>query len=101
MLGTLKSYIIGFAGCLILTLTAYFAATGHFFSKMGSDLAVAAIAVCQGGVFLALFFELGHDQKPDWNMTVFLFMIGVAALIVAGSVWIMYHLNYNLMPHTP
>jgi heme/copper-type cytochrome/quinol oxidase subunit 4 len=34
-------------------------------------------------------------------MSVFLFMIGVAALIVAGSVWIMYHLNYNLMPHTP
>jgi cytochrome o ubiquinol oxidase subunit IV len=101
MLGTTRSYIIGFAGCLILTLAAYFVATGHFFSKMGSDLTVAALAVIQCGLFLALFFELGHEEKPDWNMTVFLFMIGIAALIIAGSVWIMYHLNYNLMMMHP
>lgn len=98
--GTLKSYALGFVGCLILTLAAYFLATGHFLSKMSMDLAIAAIAAGQGGLFLMLYLELGREKKPHWNMTVFLFMILVTVLVVIGSIWIMYHLNYNLMPHS-
>ena len=98
--GTLKSYLLGFAACLILTLAAYFVASGRLFSKMHLDLAIAAIAALQGCLFLFFYLEFGQERKPRWNMTVFLFMIGVAALILVGSIWIMYHLNYNLMLHT-
>jgi len=98
--GTFQSYLLGFAACLILTLAAYFVASGHLFSKMNLDLAIAAITALQGCLFLFVYLELGQERKPRWNMTVFLFMIGVAALILVGSIWIMYHLNYNLMLHT-
>ena len=98
--GTLKSYALGFAGCLILTVAAYFLASEHFFSKMSIDLAVAAIAAGQGCLFLLLYLELGKEKKPHWNLIVFLFMILVTVLVVVGSIWIMYHLNYNLMPHS-
>jgi cytochrome o ubiquinol oxidase operon protein cyoD len=99
-LGTFQSYLLGFAACLLLTLAAYFIASRHLFSKMHLDLAIAAIAALQGCLFLFIYMDLGQERKPRWNMTVFLFMIGVTALIVVGSIWIMYHLNYNLMPHT-
>lgn len=96
--GTLKSYSLGLAGCALLTLAAYFIASGHLFSKMRLDLTVAALAAVQGSLFLVFYFELGKENKPHWNLTVFLFMILVTALVVVGSLWIMYHLNYNLMP---
>jgi cytochrome o ubiquinol oxidase subunit IV len=98
--GTLKSYALGVIGCLILTLAAYFLAQGHLFSKMRLDLSIAAIAALQAYLFLFLYLELGQEKKPHWNMTVFLFMILVTILVVVGSIWIMYHLNYNMMPKT-
>ena len=96
--GTLKSYAIGFGFSLILTLAAYFAATAHLFGKLGMDLTISGLALLQAWLFLYLYLDLGKEGKPHWNLTVFLFMVMVTVLLVVGTIWIMYHLNYNLMP---
>ncbi len=97
MNGKPSTYGIGFASSLILTFTAFFIATGGLFSKFTIDFSVAILTVLQALFFLLTFFGMQKEKKPHWNLTVFLFMLLVTVLLVIGSVWIMYHLNYNLM----
>jgi cytochrome o ubiquinol oxidase operon protein cyoD len=96
--GNLKSYLLGFFLSLILTLAAYYTATLHLFSGWLFDIVIASLAIVQALLQLFLFFNLTREVKPRWNLIIFLFMIMVVVIIVAGSIWIMNNLNYNLMP---
>lgn len=97
------SYMIGFTLSLILTLGAfglvmYHIDTGQFQREF--VFAVLAItAVTQLIVQLVFFFHLGREPKPRLNTVSFLFMTMVVVIIGFGSLWIMYNLNYNMMPH--
>ncbi|HSX38399.1 MAG TPA: cytochrome C oxidase subunit IV family protein [Chlamydiales bacterium] len=93
----MRSYSLGFGLSLLLTIAAYLVAISSFFSKLGSDILIAGIAATQAWFFLSFYFGLGKEGKPHWNLTVFLFMLLVTFLLIAGSIWIMHHLNYNLM----
>jgi len=95
--GTVSSYAIGFGGCLLFTLAAYFLFAEHLLAGLSLHLGLAALGVLQACFYLYFYLELGKEQKPHWNMIVFLFMLMVTVILVAGSIWIMYHLNYNLM----
>lgn len=92
---TYKSYIIGFILCLILTLGAYFAVTNH------SPIALAIIMVVALLQFIAqlvFFLHLGQGTDGHWNLAIFFSTLSIIFIIVAGSLWIMAHLNYNMTP---
>ncbi len=90
-------YIIGFVLSLILTLAAYFAVVAHLFAPTQLRITIGVLALAQAAVQLFFFLRIGQEQKPHWKMMVFLFMLLVLVVIVFGSLWIMYNLNYNLM----
>ncbi len=92
-----KSYLLGCAFSLVLILLAYFLVESRSLSGWVLDSAVAGLALLQAWVLLFLFINLRNDHKPRWNLIMFLFMVLVTILVVFGSLWIMYHLNYNLM----
>ena len=96
--GNLKSYLIGFAASIVLTLAAYFLAIQHPFTGWKLDASVALFALIQASLQLLLFLNLAREARPRWNVLVFLFMLMVILILVVGSLWIMYHLNYNMMP---
>ena len=82
------------------------AAGGYLISRyagiaFGSPAGVflAALAITQMIVQLLFFFHLGEEKKPRLNTMSFLFMLMVVGIIAFGSIWIMYNLNYNMMPH--
>ncbi len=91
-------YIVGFILSLILTLATYFIVTLHLLALKDITLTISSLAVAQATVQLFLFLRIGQEKKPHWKMTVFLFMMLVLVIIVIGSLWIMYSLNYNVMP---
>lgn len=95
--GSFKSYLIGFSLSLALTLAAYFFVVKKIAAGLTLDCILAGLALLQAVVQLILFLNLTREPKPRWNLVVFLFMILVVAILVFGSMWIMYHLNYNLM----
>jgi cytochrome o ubiquinol oxidase operon protein cyoD len=98
-----KNYIIGFVLSLGSTLVAYLFVTRHvsLHHAWPSDNAMVfvltTLALSQLIVQLVYFLHLGQESKPRWNLLVFSFMICVVFILVFGSLWIMYHLNY----HTP
>lgn len=95
--GTLKSYLAGFVLVLALTLLAYFLAVSKVFTGFMHYASIGFLGLVQAGVFLYLFLDLGKESNPQWNLLSFLFTIMVTLILVLGSIWIMYHLNYNLM----
>jgi cytochrome o ubiquinol oxidase subunit IV len=65
-------------------------------ARRASRLAVLAIA--QMGVHLVFFLHIGTGADNTNNVLALAFGVLVVALIVSGSLWIMAHLNANMMP---
>jgi cytochrome o ubiquinol oxidase subunit IV len=95
--GSLKSYIVGFGLSIALTLIAYVMVVKRLFSGKALVLAIMGLAVIQLYVQLYFFLHMGRESKPRWNLIVFLFMLLVLLIVVGGSLWIMYNLNYHTM----
>ncbi len=92
------SYTIGYALSLIFTLNAYIAVTQSNSGLNAGLLAlVVGLAVAQLVVQLVFFLHLGRESKPRWNGVAFVTMCMVVFFIVAGSIWIMNSLDYNMM----
>ncbi len=85
-----------FLASLFLTLAAFFIVES-FQKSWATQLTVAILGLIQAWMQLVIFLQLGRESKPRWNLIVFLFTIMVTLILVLGSLWIMNHLNYNLM----
>lgn len=99
-----RSYFIGFGLSLGLTLLAFITTMmqidsgGTAYPKTSLFIGLVVLAIIQLVVQLIFFFHLGHESKPRLNTVSFLFMLMVVGIIGFGSLWIMYNLNYNMMP---
>lgn len=94
--GTLQTYVTGFILSISLTLAAYVLVTNRAYSKWTIVLAIAGLAAVQFIVQLLFFLHLGRESKPRWRLLVFSFMLLVVGILVIGSLWIMYSLNYHM-----
>lgn len=95
---TTSSYAAGFVLSLACTLAAYWLVVNHLFSKWTLAGLIAIFALSQFVVQIVLFLHLGKELKPRWRLTVFVFMALVVIILVGGSLWIMYSLNYTMVP---
>ena len=97
--GRVKSYMIGFILFIILTIIP--------FAMMMSDSAPHAVIlgtilvtpVVQIVVHLVYFLHMNSKSDEGWNLTAFIFTVIIIAIVVVGSIWIMWNLNYNMMMH--
>lgn len=89
-------YSIGFALAIVLTLLAYFAVTDGWFAGGALTGVIMALAVMQLFVQLVFFLHLGRKGDGRWNVTAALFTLMILVIVVAGSLWIMYNMNYNM-----
>lgn len=107
-LKTYKSYIIGYVVSMLLTLAAFGLTHVHMVDPRGPEhvylLADASLftvlivlAVIQLYVQVTCFLRLNASKEGLWELMPFLFTLFVVLVLVAGSLWIMYHLNYNMM----
>lgn len=99
--GTYASYASGFVLSVIFTLCAYFAVTQHLFSGWALVIALLALAIVQFFVQLFFFLHVGRESKPRWKRLVLMLMITIVLVLVIGSIWIMYNLNYRMAQKTP
>lgn len=96
--GNLKSYLIGFALAIILTVAAFGLAMGGYFTPATTAAFVLLLAVVQVVVHLIYFLHMDSKSENGWNMMALIFTIIILATVLAGSVWIMHHLDSNMMP---
>jgi len=95
--GTSKSLIIGFAYSIVLTLAAYFLVVEKVISGWVLDATIVTLCLAQITVQLLFFLHLKNESRPRWKLLIFLFMLGVVVILIAGSLWIMHNLDYRMM----
>lgn len=94
---TLKAYMIGLVLSLLFTGASFGIVTDHRLSVSMLYILLAVFAVCQLVAQVVYFLRLNTTKEGNWNTMPFLFTILIVLVLVAGSLWIMYNLNYNMM----
>jgi cytochrome o ubiquinol oxidase subunit IV len=94
----IQSYLIGLALAVLLTVLSFYLVGTNLIWGPGLPAALASLAIAQIGVHLAFFLHI--TTAPDNTNTALALAFGVliVALIIGGSLWIMYHLNQNMLP---
>lgn len=90
-------YVGGFVSALILTFVAYWLVTSKVIEGGWLIALLMGLAVVQFIVQLVFFLHVGSKTRSRWNLTALSFMLIILIVIVAGSLWIMNNLNYNMM----
>jgi cytochrome o ubiquinol oxidase operon protein cyoD len=96
--GNMKSYTIGFALSMLLTLASFgVVMTGHVPHSMRLTF-IVALAVVQLLVQLVYFLHLGSAPDQRNNTAIFICTGLLIVIVVAGSLWVMHNANVNMMP---
>lgn len=91
-------YLLGLFLATILTAASFYIGLGHFIWTPAVPVALAALAIAQIGVHLVFFIHLTSAPDNTNNVLALAFGVLIVFLILAGSIWIMQHLNQNMLP---
>ena len=93
-----RNYILGLGFATALTIASFWAATTHLIWGPAVPVAIVVFAIAQMGVHLVFFLHITTGPDNTNNVLALAFGVLVVFLIGAGSIWIMDHLNQNMMP---
>ena len=97
--GTLRSYLIGFVLSVILTAVPFWLVMARPISSNElTALAIVAFAIVQIVVHMIYFLHMDFRSEGGWTMMALIFTLVIVFIAISGSLWVMYHLDTNMMP---
>lgn len=97
--GTRRSYLIGFLLSVVLTAIPFWLVMGDVLgNNQATALTVMGFAVVQIVVHMVYFLHMNSRSEGGWSMLALIFTLVLVVITLAGSLWVMYHLNTNMMP---
>jgi cytochrome o ubiquinol oxidase operon protein cyoD len=94
----IRNYLIGLALAAGFTVASFWVASGTSLIYVpGVPMALAALAIGQMGVHLVFFLHITTGSDNTNNALALAFGVLIVGIVIAGSLWIMYHLNMNMM----
>ncbi|RIX83149.1 cytochrome o ubiquinol oxidase subunit IV [Acidovorax cavernicola] len=98
---TFKGYMTGFVLAVILTAIPFWLVMGKVIpSQSTTALIILGFAVVQIVVHMVYFLHMDAKSEGGWNMLALIFTLVLVVITLAGSLWVMYHMNTNMMPHS-
>jgi cytochrome o ubiquinol oxidase operon protein cyoD len=98
---TLRGYVTGFVAAVILTAIPFWLVMGRTFGSSSITAAVIlAFAAVQIVVHMVYFLHMSPKSEGGWNLLALLFTVMLVVIALSGSLWVMYHLNHNMMPES-
>ncbi|MFN4357466.1 cytochrome o ubiquinol oxidase subunit IV [Sphingopyxis alaskensis] len=100
---TMRDYVIGFVLSVILTAIPFWLVMTMPLSAGTTGAIIMAFAVVQIVVHMVFFLHMTPKAEGGWSLTSLVFTVIVVVIMLAGSLWVMHHLNTNMMPmpHEP
>jgi cytochrome o ubiquinol oxidase operon protein cyoD len=97
--GTLRDYLIGFGLSAVLTVIPFWLVMGGApMSRTAIAAIIITLAVTQMVVHVVFFLHMKAGTEDGWSLTSIVFTLILVGITVAGSVWVMYHLDRNMTP---
>lgn len=96
---TVRGYVIGFLLSLVLTAIPFWLVMGKVLPSSGTTaLVILGFAAVQIVVHMVYFLHMNTKVEGGWSMLALIFTVVMVVILLAGSIWVMYHLNTNMMP---
>ena len=100
--GTMRDYVTGFVLSVILTAIPFWLVMNGVIASAGMTAAVIlGFAAVQIVVHMVYFLHMNARSEGGWNMLALIFTAVFVVIILAGSMWVMHHMNKNMMPMSP
>ena len=97
--GTIRSYATGFILAVVLTAIPFWIVMGKVFDKSSTTaLVVLAFAAVQIVAHMVYFLHMTSRVESGWSMLALIFTTVLVVIMLSGSIWVMYHLDHNMMP---
>ena len=94
----IRGYLIGLALAGGLTVTSFLTVGTGLLWGPAIPVALVVFAIAQMGVHLVFFLHITTGPDNTNNVLALAFGVLIVFLVMAGSIWIMAHLNANMMP---
>lgn len=94
-----REYLNGFVLSVVLTAIPFALAMTKTISN--STLAAVVIllfAAVQIVVHMVYFLHMNTKSEGGWNLLALVFTAVLVIIVLSGSLWVMHHLNTNMMP---
>ena len=96
--GSKRSYLVGFGLSAVLTAIPFWMVMTGSFSPGVTAATVIVLAVVQILVHTVCFLHVNTQAEGGWTLIAYVFTGVIVLITILGSLWIMYHLNTNMMP---
>jgi len=91
-------YIIGLGLALVLTGVSFWVASTSVLWGPGVAVGLVVLAIAQMGVHLVFFLHITSGPDNTNNVLALAFGVLIVFLVMIGTIWIMTHMNANMMP---
>ncbi len=100
--GSFRDYMTGFVLSVILTAIPFWRVmSGVIENRIVTAALVMAIGAVQIVVHMIYFLHMNSRSEGGWTMLALIFTIIIVVIALSGSLWVMHHLNANMMPMSP
>jgi cytochrome o ubiquinol oxidase subunit IV len=100
--GSFRDYLIGFALAAVLTAIPFWIVIYDVFRnpKVGA-VVILIFAFVQIVVHMVYFLHMNTKSEGGWTVLALIFTSVLVVITLSGSLWVMEHLDYNMMPMSP
>ncbi|MDX6805832.1 cytochrome o ubiquinol oxidase subunit IV [Terrihabitans rhizophilus] len=100
--GSMKDYVTGFILSVILTAIPFWLVMGDVIGDARlTGFIVMGLGAVQIVVHMIFFLHMNTKSEGGWTFLALIFTIVIVVITLAGSIWVMYHMNSNMMPMSP
>lgn len=100
--GTIGGYVTGFILSVVLTAIPFWIVWSNVFdSTVVTSVVVMAFAIVQIFVHMIYFLHMNTKSEGGWTFIALVFTMTLVIVTLVGSIWVMYHMDRNMMPMTP
>ncbi|MDQ4059545.1 MAG: cytochrome o ubiquinol oxidase subunit IV, partial [Pseudomonadota bacterium] len=95
-------YVTGFVLSAILTAIPFWLVMGNILNDtLMTSIVIMALAAVQIVVHMIYFLHMNTKSEGGWTFISLMFTLILVVIALAGSIWVMYHMDQNMMPMSP
>ena len=99
LMANLPLGIAGFVLSVILTAIPFWMVMGDVLkNSVHTSIIIMALAAVQIVVHMIYFLHMNTKSEAGWTMMALIFTVIIVVIVISGSLWVMYHMNLNMMP---
>ena len=98
VLAGIRGYLAGLGLSVLATVVAFYLTGTSLVWQPSIPAALVVLAIAQMGIHLVFFLHITTRPDSMNNVMALTFGVFVVFVLIIGSVWIMFHLNRNMIP---